>query len=90
MSGCAKKQLLLQNVGAGDVDQVEEDVHKLAWNILLNSKHKRKRVQIFTAVQKKATTKKRFSETMQHNQGSQTGTSITVQTETTLHHTIPK
>lgn len=25
----------IQNVGASDVDQVQEDVHKLAWNILL-------------------------------------------------------
>lgn len=34
-------QHLLENVGASDVGQVQEDVHKLTWNILLNGKHKR-------------------------------------------------
>jgi len=40
MLGFLKWRPLLQNVGASDVDQVQEDVHKLAWNILLNGKHK--------------------------------------------------
>lgn len=31
---------LLQNVGACNVDQVQGDVHKLPWNILLNSKQR--------------------------------------------------
>lgn len=34
-------QHLLENVGAGDVGQVQEDIHKLTWNILLNGKNKR-------------------------------------------------
>lgn len=30
----------LQNVGARDVDQIQEDVDELAWNILLHGKHR--------------------------------------------------
>lgn len=40
---------LLQNVSAGNMDQVEEDVHKLTWNILLNKDGRLKISKIFTA-----------------------------------------
>lgn len=33
-----KRRFLLENVGASDVGQVQEDVHKLTRNILLNSR----------------------------------------------------
>lgn len=49
-----QRQRLLQNVGASNVDQVQEDVHELPWDILLNSKHREEEAEwgqnIYTSV----------------------------------------
>lgn len=85
---------LLQNVGACNVDQVQGDVHKLAWNILLNSKQRGRDAKKwskylqesgFWTQKLKKTTKNYDFETMQHNQGSQTGYGLWVQTQEHTH-----